>query len=213
MQNMFGQIIRWILFAVFITELTRNQVEGAGCISVEHCTACNTPRVCDQCNVGYGIDSKNRCQKCSTVIQNCVKCSSVSACTKCINDSFTVDQDGSCQPCAANCRTCRTIGPGKCDTCSAGFTVDSQTKTCTACQTVNCVVCSSDPAVCTTCKNGYRLSTTTGSTECVACADPNCSYCNTDVNKCDRCKTGVDPATSACKWLASQEISNQIRSS
>lgn len=43
-----------------------------------------------------------------------------------------------------------------------------------ACKDPNCINCAIDPAVCKTCKPGFRA--TQGI--CVACDDPNCATCN-----------------------------------
>jgi len=203
-----GQFVGLILFVVCISHLFVNDVEGVKPCRIGNCASCTNSSACDQCNFGFGQDDKKGCKACST-ISGCVQCTSVSPanCTKCKAANHAVAADGTCQTCATNCKVCPKNGPGKCDVCSIGYSVDS-TKTCQACQVAHCAVCNSGPTTCSFCQSGYSP---VGTTSCVQC-DSYCTFCSINPPKCNpgSCQGnyGINNATEACEKCTDRNCYN-----
>jgi len=77
----------------------------------------------------------------------------------------------------------RKNGPGKCDVCNSGYSLDKTNTSCTTCMAENCASCATDPKNCTSCKSGYALSRYSPPT-CIKC-ESYCSSCLTNPPACN----------------------------
>lgn len=123
---------------------------------VSNCETYTTvaPIVCDTCKGGFTKSAAGQCLKCP---EGCSACNLASTtaqvCTGCANGFYL--NLGSCLSCGVGCQTCDQTA-GTCNQCLPGFGLSSG-KQCVQC-TANCGTCSST-GQCSTCNNGYTLST------------------------------------------------------
>jgi len=96
---------------------------------IRDCSACRTPEICARCRPGFGTPTPNDHSKCIGCNSKggCAKCSAYTQCTLCNYSNFAPmkDSSGECAACAPNCLKCSISGPGKCDFCSKGYTVQN----------------------------------------------------------------------------------------
>ncbi|EAR92882.2 transmembrane protein, putative (macronuclear) [Tetrahymena thermophila SB210] len=178
-------------------------------------------QVCNNCAAGYFQDGqtcfkmssqsicsnqtfpnyvKYYCQKCPT---NCLTCNQ-NSCTQCINNTYYLFTDGTCQQCSQSIQNCLTcLNQTVCSSCQNGFRLDSQSGlclpycppvdgyyqlpdlTCTTCPQ-GCLKCSQQGSKfvqCSSCLDGYYLDPNTNL--CFTCSS-NCLLCN-DANSCAKC--------------------------
>lgn len=139
-----------------------------------------------QCVEGfYHAAPYGRCLPCPNF---CPTCNSPSACLTCAPGYYL--KAGFCQPCSTpNCYSCGSSAVNnQCTLCRNGFYLNS-VNTCSACPN-SCDICSFNAVlgrpVCSTCTNGYFLSSI--SNNCSACS-ADCAICN-DQNTCVSCSDG-----------------------
>ncbi|EGR31361.1 zinc finger lsd1 subclass family protein, putative, partial [Ichthyophthirius multifiliis] len=89
-----------------------------------------------------------------------------------------------CQPCELTCLTC--VDRSSCSTCADGMYLDSVTKYCNPCTTVNCKICDDNPSnQCTECDQFYYL---TQDNKCVNnCQQDQHNTYGDDQRKCQPC--------------------------
>lgn len=80
MRNLLLCFISFII--LIISSYTSSPNLSSSCSGIDHCVTChkgNIWYVCDQCDAGYGIDTKydssDECIYCDSVIPHCVDCS------------------------------------------------------------------------------------------------------------------------------------------
>lgn len=122
-------------------------------------------------------------------MQNCVAYSANKTCTACA-DGFRLASATSCVAITiTNCLQSDTAG-AVCYSCKNTKKPSADGKTCsdTACTDTNCTTCAvtSSIEVCSVCKSGFALSTSTGN--CVAQVTANCAVQN--ATQCTFCKVG-----------------------
>ncbi|KAL4490865.1 hypothetical protein ABPG72_008601 [Tetrahymena utriculariae] len=190
--------------------------------SSSNCLGCLAgQQACNNCAVGYFQDgqtcfqmssqslcskqtfpnyTKQNCQQCPT---NCLTCNT-NACTSCINNSYYLNTDGTCQQCSQSMQYCQTcLNQTVCLACQSGYRLDSQSGQCLPyCPPVDgyyqisdqicatcpqgCQQCSlqgSKYIQCSSCQDGYYLDPNTNL--CFTCSS-NCLLCN-DANSCAKC--------------------------
>ncbi|CAD8079131.1 unnamed protein product [Paramecium sonneborni] len=177
------------------------------CISP--CIYCSTIDICDLCSDGYFLDTTFQCQPC---LKPCLTCiNTQSSCLSCIDSTMT-QSNGSCI-CASNqfydsltsiCKNCHPTctscsNPDNC--CStilySQFNISTNTcecqngyyqlslNTCLLCVSP-CLYCSSQ-SVCTSCVDGYYLSSSSSSqSSCLTCTSP-CLNCINTSTQCLSC--------------------------
>ena len=71
-----------------------------------------------------GNKGKNRCR-----VPGCSRCAANdrTVCEAC-RVGYGLTTDGQCQTCGGGCQSCASAGPGKCDKCKKGFTLDKITR-------------------------------------------------------------------------------------
>ena len=136
-----------------------------------------------ECEAGfYHVAPFGRCLPCP---EFCPTCTSGTSCQTCAPGYYL--QSGFCESCSTpNCYSCSTGAvQNQCTLCRNGFYLNSNNM-CSACPT-NCDICSFNSVlakpVCSTCSNGFYLSTPTNN--CTACSD-NCEVCQNQ-NACVSC--------------------------
>jgi len=170
-------------------------VNGGACNRIPHCNACtydsNERRAtCQECDFLHGatlVNGFSKCRNCSLdedgTYTGCLKCKNFTKCDMCRFSTHGPHTDGTygCSPCAANCRSCKILGAGKCDVCADGSKkIDDST--CKPCDIDNCRRCETGTGTCGSCKDGYYLE----NNQCTKCAD-NCKVCAT-ATTCRTCK-------------------------
>ena len=134
--------------------------------------------------------SGGECSQCSTVITNCLLCSSPSACTLCAR-GYSISSTGSCVSRAnctvRNCDACQTNSTTLCATCSTGFTLNANSTCNVACSSGQLLI----NGACSCPYGSYA-----GSSGCVACSDSNCLECTSTT--CTLCFIGYYPSGSSC---------------
>ena len=137
-------------------------MHGNGCIEC-------TQDVCNECEVGYTIDS-GACTLCATHISGCFACSSKTNCTSC-NAGYFKDS-GSCSACeagtyskagASSCISCEAQtysaeGASSCTLCPDDMYSEARASSCISCSVTwnACKKCTKDG--CTKCMDGCTLS-------------------------------------------------------
>ncbi len=108
-------------------------------------------------------------------------CTSTVSASSC-DSGYYVNQNY-CSSCLLNCKTCTSSST--CTQCIDYFYLNTTVLTCNPCPS-NCMSCDQySPTVCTSCKDGYTLSS--GSCVSVDCSSvSNCVYCSSS-NVCRRC--------------------------
>lgn len=100
---------------------------------------------------------------------------------------------GYCDSCLLNCVSCSSAYD--CSACTSGYYLNVSIITCNPCP-VGCSACNQyTPSICTTCQNGYQLS----SQSClsVSCSVANCLYCSSQ-GICGQCNSFYYWNGSAC---------------
>lgn len=151
-------------------------------------------------------------------IPACINCdpTNPSTCTSCNTGYYLMN--GTCMPCAAYCYLCTSATLCQVPVNPYGFAlmmnVDETSNYLVACDP-GCIICSnSNPSMCTTCMNGYYLTTNnyckacTISSYCAVCSTTNASSCITcftgyflNNNVCVQC---TFPCTSCTNQVATQ---------
>ncbi len=124
-------------------------------VTIAFCTSCSMmdSTDCKSCEVGYGL-SGNTCPACTSMMNDCIECTTSTSCQKCRNDSFILDSSSfpdRCVPCSTyltNCATCRKpmMSPYQCIACIDNtFAVKTADQKCYTCLSLmpNCLTCSS----------------------------------------------------------------------
>lgn len=179
---------------------------------VLNCNTCvsKLTNSCQVCNSGYYIvTSALNIRTCTKCPSSCAECSvganSAIACTKCISDSYFLNNTA-CSSCPSNCKKCANV-TGVCQECNTGYykpqTIVPTTNTTTttnnvtntwnaknyiACQVClqNCNICT-DSTTCSSCKDFYLLDAS--KKNCISCYGNSCQTCNTSGN-CLACSQG-----------------------
>jgi len=202
MTNMANLVITASI-VICISVLSIHVVDGGKCKYIPHCNDCaydpNTRRAtCFVCDPFFGLVTENTFSKCKSCALNegCSNCTDFTVCTRCQNTNLGPDLNGvaTCSACGQNCRTCRTSGGGKCDSCRPGSTKINGV--CEKCDIPNCNTCDDTLKTCASCSSGYRLQ----NNNCEACVD-NCRMCAKTAARCDYCKDRffVESDTGLCK--------------
>lgn len=170
-------------------------INGGACPRIPHCGKCTYDETtlratCQECDFLHGVTKVNgfsRCRNCSLdendQYTGCLMCKDFNKCERCRFTTHGPNNDGTygCSPCAANCRSCKNLGGGKCDVCGDG-TKKIDDYTCKACDTANCRRCEAGTGTCGACKDGFYLD----NNQCTKCTD-NCKECGT-ATTCRICK-------------------------
>lgn len=145
------------------------------------CKECSEDtKICTSCVNGYSLSG----QICNPV----TSCNAAKTCSVCPLGFILIG--GQCFECddKTNCQTCLKNNLEKCSLCQKGFYLNNFS-TCTACTAEGCSECVSD-SVCSQCKPGYVLSSTSSSVStCIKCAD-NCASCSVTPDNCEACAPG-----------------------
>jgi len=128
-------------------------------------------------------DPSNPCIPCWSK-KGCWLCKNLTLCERCEHidrDGPDLNGEGTCSPCAPNCRKCINSGSGKCDVCNEGFFLDSASGTCAPCSS-NCMQCpnSNDCSFCNRGLFGHG---------CLQRCTSNCDVC-WDSATCKICSNG-----------------------
>jgi len=199
------QAMAAVCLLVCLSVVFINGVEGGRCKYIPHCDECtynpDTKRAtCTKCDPSdlYGLTTVNGFSMCRACSENsgCLKCKTFELCTLCRfpgRDGPDFDGVATCSACSANCRSCKSIGGGKCDICGVGSRKVGEN--CQACTVSQCKFCESDATVCTGCLSGSYLV----NNECKPCVD-NCRMCHNS-DKCDYCANYyfLESDTGLCK--------------
>jgi len=137
---------------------------------------------------GRRRNNKNRCR-----LPGCAKCESgpnPATCEVC-RIGFGMTEEKQCAVCGANCKECANAGPGKCDTCKQGFTLDAVSGQCKACA-AHCHKCDvAGPGGCNECGPRrmlhVRLELQGEVHECLPCGD-GCRACTMEEG-CTECQS------------------------
>lgn len=130
------QIITLIIYILALLQINCGTitVNGTQCEDkLQYCTQCSVdPNKCDACNISnYYLDPNGNCQNCSTLITNCVTCTSSSNCTSCTNNQYAINSGNQCQLCSdlmTNCSTCTSSS--NCTGCANNFSALNSTNQC-----------------------------------------------------------------------------------
>ena len=179
------------------------------CASSGLCTQCsatdnrylsNTSRCLP--NSGYYDDGSNSLAPACNA--NCLTCTtSATYCTTCAAGKYLTGTN-TCAACITNCAACTAAT--SCTTCNTGYTYTAANNSCWLnCSTIShCSTCTYTTSLaCSTCANGYYLSTNT----CPACIT-NCLSCSSG-SSCTTCTSGYTytAANNSC-WLDCSPISH-----
>lgn len=140
---------------------------------------------CVECSVGYFVNSSARCYWCNPTCETCR--GDANSCTSC-NSSYVLTASSTCV-----IPNCQTMSQGQCLKCSPGYYLSSLL-TCSPCSP-NCAQCIGNPKTCTSCYEGYVLSSlscqvrncfTMGGDNCIKCIS---GYYLETPQKCKMCQS------------------------
>lgn len=147
--------------------------------SIVGCVSCANINICDGCDttrnyklapasatscacIDEAYNTGTRCALCRDAMPNCDRCTSATACTRCLS-GFFVNPGGSCSACSAvldNCDECSNST--YCNLCAIGYTeiymFAPTQSTCGQCSTLmtGCLTCET-PTVCTNCDSANNF--------------------------------------------------------
>lgn len=167
---------------------------SGGCIACpENCLFCTSNTICLTCMNPYVLANQT-CSLC--VIQYAASCSTTVSASSCQLGYYL--SDNYCYSCLLNCRTCSSAYD--CSGCATGYYLNTSIITCNPCPQ-GCTTCNQyTPTQCTSCSNGYMLSSNTCYS--VSCSILNCLYCSNS-SFCSFCESTYYWDGTACSKGAS----------
>jgi len=191
------------------------------------CSTCN-PTKCLTCAAYYHLNSKGICVSCPGGCMTCNACNrqdTCNTCEKCYASYYLLNNQ--CVACTTgsskidNCEFCTggnyygtsVANPNKCETCKAGYVLNSAKTACSACNIPNCYSCKDkvSPLKCDNCNGGYFVNSSGTCTTCTSKFGSDCLSCN--LSQCLSCAQGkhlgsnpssTEPCTSdAGQWKCS----------
>ncbi|EGR31350.1 zinc finger lsd1 subclass family protein, putative [Ichthyophthirius multifiliis] len=180
----------------------------ATCKNGASCTTCLSDHLKNEQNKLCDLLCDRTCKTCLFSKFNCLTCNDPyylqtnhTCADSCLPNEYP-DDTKTCQPCNISCLTC--INGTSCSTCTDSMYLDSVTKYCKPCTTVNCKTCDNPSQQCTECNLLYYL---TQDNKCVdncqfdqhntyGDAQRKCQLCNAtcftcqNAFSCDQCNIG-----------------------
>lgn len=179
-------------------------IKSENCYSFgQNCIKCNKEKCIEWTNENFDenkaiILEDDQCSNlCNT--RTCFQCKEKNStfCYQCSDNlAFDINEEsktfGECVACPKECSGCREPVNGKCNSCNSGYgLMEKYSSQCVQCEDPNCEYCYDDFRICTSCYDGYGItSTLNGGKSCVVCEDSRCIRCNTQAEVCFQCIEG-----------------------
>ncbi|EFO62030.1 VSP, putative [Giardia lamblia P15] len=190
------------------------QEENGYCtICKSDCYTCSLSQTCSSCGNYTKEALQGFCEYSDTGCYNtCKFCKNdnFEMCLKCINNSYTLDEYGSCQKqpipfCMVyNCATCNSADNYICNICKQGYYL-TKNRLCKACEE-HCSVCSSYN-VCLECMNPRTKPIGGICNYSTNCSISGCSVCTMGVeSSCLTCDTGYVLTDNTCQQLVDTHL-------
>lgn len=154
-----------------------------------NCLSCNL-NGCQTCIVGYEAVN-GVCLQCQFPCITCV-IGSISLCKTCQTPFYlnTATTNGTCiTNSVPNCIVYDSSNTSLCTSCDSSsitYVLNTTTNTCQLSCSANCLSCPGNPNVCTSCMDGYLVTSGT----CSQCQVPGCQNCANNSTQCFSCYPG-----------------------
>lgn len=167
--------------------------------SITSCTTCLSPNFCTVCASPLVPNAQGTACISNCTNTNCLVCATSLACQICQN-GYTLLAGNCIQTSLTGCS--QYSGSNICTGCYTGYTLNTQTNTCSFanCQ-YPCATCDNN-GKCITCMTPFASSAFDNGT-CFTCPIPNCLSCNANSQSiCAQCAAGYTPnsANTVCSW-------------
>lgn len=166
-------------------------------------TQTNNQPVCIGCSIGYYLNPlSGQCTNCGMY---CAGCFNSTVCVTCL-PGYSITSNYQCiVRCIYPCTTCSSTNQASCNSCQAGFTLNTNNNTCTP-------TCTSSSTTCSICPLGSSINVVNSVQTCVSCtASSACARCDsTNPSVCISCAFGLYLSNSSTCVACSTGCSNCI---